>query len=150
MAKVCTAICYTQILHTQQPGKIVLTGSFSHFYVSSCKRVSKKTTPSVQWLTQTIIAPVALEPSFQMLEMPLCGYELSLLPAKQPGPSFPHTFRKFLNAPETISYSLGSPSCSLCPGARVLPLTGCTKCCPAAVKYLSPQLWFHRAYIPYG
>lgn len=42
MAKVCSATCHTQIPHTQQHGKIDLTGFFSHVSVSSWKRMSNK------------------------------------------------------------------------------------------------------------
>lgn len=106
---------------------------------------------------------MALKPSSQMLEMPLCSHELSLLHAKQLRASFRWTFRKFLNAPETISHSPGNISCSLgnvsyspgnisyspCPGVQLLPLMVQNKMLPnrSNKSYLSTQLWFHRACI---
>lgn len=59
--------------------------------------------------------------------------------------TFWQTFRKFLNAPETISYSPGNISYSPgntsynpCPGVQLLLLTGCTKYHPA--DWVSPTI----------
>lgn len=52
--------------------------------------------------------------------------------------TFWQTFRKFLNAPETISYSPGNTSYNPCPGVQLLLLTGCTKYHPA--DWVSPTI----------